>query len=83
MTTDYIEYLRESANTKVEVCFGEQSIKRKKQLYDYYRDKLISNQDPGPGNQGPGPGNSNNQGYISRIYDSFYTLMSYLKISKN
>ncbi len=69
MTKDYIEYLREASNTKVEVCFGEQSIKRKRQLHDYYRDKLISN--------------SNNQGYISRIYDSFCTLMSYLKISKS
>ena len=76
MTKDYIEYLREASNTKVEVCFGEQSIKRKRQLHDYYRDKLISN-------PGPGPGNSNNQGYISRIYDSFCTLMSYLKISKS
>jgi hypothetical protein len=43
MKEDYIEYLREASNTNSTIKFGEQSLKRKSQLHNYYRDTIISN----------------------------------------
>jgi hypothetical protein len=64
MNEDYIEHLREAANTKIEVCFGEQSIKRKRQLHDYYRDKLIS---------------YNKNSYMENIYSSVRSIISFIR----
>ena len=63
MNQECLEKLREAANTKDEVRFGEQSLKRKIQLQHYFMYKLIHNPDLGP---------SNNESYIQNIYNSLF-----------